>query len=125
MAAVMDTEIRGEKWVHERLERWGKWSRCSLPGGSGSAEGYLRERLDHSYDDPSDEIMETDKAVARVKIERKDYYRVIRRFYIGELSEYEISLDIGETIDRVTAMLRQSRFLVCYKLLQLPGKSLA
>lgn len=75
----------------------------------------MRERLDHAHaSEPTPEIAETDKAVARMRSQRKDYWRVFARYYLNptELSEYEIAIEIGHSIERVSAMLRQARILV-------------
>lgn len=114
MAAVA-AEVEDRDWPNKRLLDWGRWARCAVPGDGSSAEGYLRERLDHAHDTGATaEIAETDRAVARVKVSRKDYWKVLARYYMTDLSEYEISLEIGHNIDRVSAMLRQAKMLVAH-----------
>jgi hypothetical protein len=118
--AALASEIAAKEWPHDRLERWGKWARCAALGESSDAAGYLRERLDHAHDtEPTAEIAITDRAVAKVKVARRDYWRVLGRYYLSDRSEYEIALEIGHNIGRVTAMLRQSRMLIGFHILQL------
>lgn len=111
-------------WPHDRLIDWGLWARCPSPGEGSTAEGYLRERLDHSHDsEPTLEISVTDKAVAQVRIQRRDHYRHLARYYMSDRSEYEISQELRQSIERVTTMLRQARFLVGHIILQIERKS--
>jgi len=80
--------------LDNRLERWAAWARGPPIGSATTAEGYLRERLDTAADSDelTQEIMLTEKAVARTKLERKEYWRVIARYYLGRLSFIEIAL---------------------------------
>jgi hypothetical protein len=119
MAAVPEQE---DGWLHARLSRWAAWARCPMPGAEGTAIGYLRERLDHAHDtQPTEEIAVTDKAVAQMRVKRKDYWRVFADFYLnpGEPSEYEIARQHNYPTERVTAMLRQARFLVGHYIFRL------
>ena len=80
--------------LDERLERWALWARGPSIGSVSTAEGYLKERLDMAADsaEMTDEIMVTERAIARTKMEDKAYWRVISRWYLGRLSFIEISL---------------------------------
>lgn len=121
MAAMLkDVRVRGSdepREVHMKLVAWGRWARCAMPGAEGTAVGYLRQRLDHAHEgEPTPEIELTDRAVARMKVLRPDYWGVFARYYLNpsELSEYEIAEETGRTMERVTAMLRQARILVAH-----------
>jgi len=118
----MGESVMSYDWPHERCERWAEWARCPTPGAEGTSEGYLREALDKSYQglEPGEEIAITDAAIARMKVSRKDYWRIFKRFYLtpGALSEYEIALDMSYTVERVTATIRQSLMLVGYHIHQ-------
>jgi hypothetical protein len=121
MAAVVReiSDAQGEKWVHKRLLEWAPWARCASPGTEGTSEGYLRERTDPGHPgEPTAEIARTDKAVAKMRVERKDYWRPLAMFYLepGEISEYEISLRFGYSLERTAEMLRQARILIGYHL---------
>jgi hypothetical protein len=105
--------------IHMRCVSWGHWARCAMPGAEGTSEGYLRQRLDAAHPgEPSAEVAETDKAVARMRVARPDYWRFFARYYLNptELSEYEIALELGYSLERVEATLRQARILVGYHL---------
>ena len=113
-----------EVQAHKRLLAWGLWARCPAPGECSTAEGYMRERLDHAHiGEPTDEVAATDRAVAQVRIDRRDYYRVLARYYMTDRSEYEISQELRQPIERVTAVLRQARMLVGYLILQTERKT--
>lgn len=115
-------EVIERDWPHARLLRWASWARCPSPGGVGTAEGYLRELTAPGHDgEPTPEIAVTDKAVAKMWVERPDYYRVFSMFYLNptELSAYEIARLVRHNVDRVEAMLRQSRMLVGHHITRL------
>lgn len=79
----------------------------------------MRERLDHAHDsEPTAEVEQTDRAVARMKVARPDYWKVFARFYLNptELSVYEIAIELKYTTDRAEAVLRQAKMLVGYHL---------
>lgn len=108
--------------IHELCVRWGRWARCAEPGADGTSEGYLRERIDHGHEsEPTAEIALTDKAVGKMKVQRKDYWRPFARYYLNptSLSEEEIAALLAMPTMRVNAMLRQARILVGYHLHQL------
>jgi hypothetical protein len=125
MSAVMAyrrIECDEPRDIHERCLKWGNWARCSMPGGEGTSEGYLRERLEPGHEslEPTPEIAETDRAVAQMYLKRPDYQKFFKRYYLNptQLSEYEISNETGASIERVNAILRQARILVGYLLHQ-------
>jgi hypothetical protein len=70
--------------------------------------------------EPTPEIEETDKAVAKMYVQRPDYKKVFNRYYLtpAELSYYEIALALGGWWNeaRVEACIRQSKMLVGYYL---------
>ena len=110
--------------IHDRCVRWGAWARCAQPGAEGTAEGYLRERIDHAHDsEPTEEIVETEKAVAKMRAQRADYWSAFARYYLNPtaLSEEEIAHELGRRIDLINAQLRQARILVGFYLLQSSG----
>jgi len=105
--------------IHYLCVDWGRWARCAMPGAEGSSEGYLRERTSPSHPgEPSPEVALTEKAVAKMRIDRKDYWSVFARYYLNptELSESEIADELDYSPQRVEAMLRQARILVGYHL---------
>lgn len=114
MAAVMAIRSDHDEWqdeVHRRLDLWAEWSRGATPGGSSGASGYLRERLDRSRDsyDMTPEVEITEKAVARFRLEARDGWRIVKRFYLGRLGEIEIASEFGYTRGFVGELLRESR----------------
>lgn len=118
--SALAVEIEDKDWPHARLLRWAAWARCPVPGAVGTAEGYMRELTAHGHEgEPTPEIAETDKAVAKMYVERPYYKRVFNFYYLNptELSYYEIaSLLAGMTEARVEAIVRQSKMLVGYHL---------
>jgi hypothetical protein len=118
MAAVV-AEVIDRDWPHARLVRWANWARCPEPGAVGTSEGYLREPTAPGHEGvPTPEIEVTDKAVARMWVERPDYYKVFAMFYLSpdERSTYEIARTVRHNVARVEAMLRQARMLVGHKI---------
>ena len=61
----------------------------------------------------------TDRAVAQVRNVRRDYWRVLARYYMTDRSEYEIAQEFRQTMERVSAQLRQARVLVGFHILQI------
>lgn len=75
----------------------------------------MREPTAHGHDgEPTEEIAETDKAVAKMYVVRPDYKKVFDRYYLNptELSYYEIATMIGLSEARVEAIVRQAKMLV-------------
>ena len=79
--------------LDDRLERWANWARSPIPGAVGGAIGYMREYLDPPADSDlmTDEIVITERAIARAKMEDRAYCRVIKKYYLGRLSFAEIA----------------------------------
>lgn len=105
--------------IHKRCVTWGQWARCAQPGAEGTSEGYMRERTDAAHaGEPTEEVAATDRAVAKMRAQRKDYWKFFSRYYLNptELSEYEIAGETGFSIERVEATLRQARILIGYHL---------
>lgn len=124
MAAVMAMQSEHDDWqdeVHARLDRWAEWSRGPSVGGAGGGSGYLRERLDKSRDsyDMSAEVETTEKAVARFRLEARDGWRIIKRFYLGRLGEIEIASELGYTRGFIGELLRESRSRIGEHILKL------
>lgn len=125
MAAVMRRDVGLTKDepqdIHKRCLAWGNWARCAMPGAEGTSEGYLRERTDQAHiGEPDEEVAETERAVAKMRFQRRDYWAAFARYYLNptELSEEEIADDLGFSEERVNAMLRQARILIGYHLHQ-------
>jgi hypothetical protein len=107
--------------IHERCVEWGHWARCAQPGAEGTSEGYLRQRLDPAHaGEPTPSVAATDRAVAKMRVQRREYWKTFARYYLNPtaLSEYEISLEIGHSPAHVEAVLRQARILIGYHLHQ-------
>lgn len=105
--------------IHKRCLDWGQWARCAQPGAEGTSEGYLRERTDQAHaGEPTEEVAATDRAVAKMRAQRQDYWKFFARYYLNptELSEFEIAGELGFSLERVEATLRQARILVGYHL---------
>ena len=105
--------------IHHRCIKWGNWARCAMPGAEGTSEGYLRERTDQAHmGEPDEEVAATERAVAKMRVQRKDYWSAFARYYLSptELSEEEIADELGFSEERINAMLRQARILVGYHL---------
>ena len=71
----------------------------------------MRERLDRANDSaemtPSIEVVE--KALAQVKSERRDYLRVIKRYYLSRRNEIEIASEWNRSANRVRDLLKQAK----------------
>lgn len=120
--ATKDASRDEPRDIHDRCVEWASWARCPAPGGGSEASGYLRERTESEHaGEPTAEIALTDRAVARMKVQRKDYWRAFSRYYLNptSLTEEEIADDIHLPAERVNAMLRQARILVGFHLHQL------
>lgn len=93
--------------THYRLVDWARWSRGPAPGES-KAQGYLRERTDAAADSDefTYEIEITDKAVARVRAEHKPWYRVLVRFYKGELPPDGVAESLSYTEGFARALIK-------------------
>lgn len=131
MAAVMQqrwsaTEKDAPRDIHKRCVDWGHWARCAQPGAEGTSEGYLRERTDQAHvGEPTEEVAATDIAVAKMRANRPDYWKMFARYYLNptELSEFEIAGEIGFSLERVEATLRQARILIGYHLHKDDGRA--
>ena len=105
--------------IHYRCVKWGNWARCAMPGAEGTSEGYLRERTDQAHiGEPDEEVAETERAVAQMRSQRRDYWAAFARYYLNptELSEEEIADELGFSEARINATLRQARILIGYLL---------
>ena len=82
------------KELDERLERWAAWARGPTVGAISTEVGYMAERLDTpaDSDEMTAEIIVTERAIARTKMEDKAYWRVIAKYYLGRQSIIIMSL---------------------------------
>jgi len=120
MAAVPDfvSSFDEPQAIHKLCLEWASWARCAEPGAVTQSDGYLRERTSPGHPgEPTPDIALTDKAVAKMRILRRDYYKYFSRYYLNPtaISEYEIHRQTGTPIERVNAILRQARTLVGYQ----------
>ncbi len=111
------------KELDERLERWANWARSPSMGSVNSVSGYLKERLDQAADsyEMTDEIAITERAMARVKLEEKAYWRVIARYYLGRLSCIEISLQFFTSEHGIKLLLLEAKSRVGEHIATLDG----
>jgi len=117
MAAVPSflSEFDEPREIHKLCVEWASWARCAELGAVSQSDGYLRERTSPGHPgEPTEDVAITDRAVARMRTQRRDYYALVARYYLNPtgMSEYEVSLHTGYTIERVNAMLRQARMLI-------------
>lgn len=96
--------------LDERLERWSDWARSPEEGSVGSAVGYLKERLDQAADSDvmTDEIVITERAIARAKNEDKAYCRVIKHYYMGRESFAEIAGFFNVSEDSIKRLFHEA-----------------
>ena len=113
MVAVR-TEIYSSKELDQRLERWADWARSPSMGSGGTAEGYMRERLDKGADsaEMTDEIAVTERAVARAKMQEKAFWRVLAKYYLGRMPFVEIAFDFNVSEVSLKALFEDARACV-------------
>ena len=71
-----------------RFDRWSSWARTPIAGSLSSKVTYMSEHLDPAADsdEMTEEIVVTERAIGRTKMEDKVYWDVIEGFYIRRLS---------------------------------------
>lgn len=90
-------KLEPEGLGHDLLLAWAPWARedrdpLLYPRW---AEG---PRVDKGYHgDPPDSVNRTDKIVARIRLEHRQYYRVIARYYLDQLLPHQMALTLGYT----------------------------
>lgn len=106
--------------IEARICRWASWARCASPGQESLSEGYLRERTDAGHDgEPTEEIVRTERAINGMRLSRPDYWRYFKRYYLtppSGLSEYEVSRDTRQPLERIREILDRCRKLIAYDL---------
>ena len=106
--------------IDRRLERWAACMRGSRPGGVSETVGYLQERTDAGHDvEMTEEVVVTERAVARVKCAEKAYWRVISRYYLGRLSFYEISRFFHVSEDGVKRLFCQAKLRIAVEIIKI------
>jgi len=111
MRAYGESAALSSKELDERLERWANWARSPSMGAPLSVVGYLKERLDIAHDsaEMTDEMVVTERAVARTKMEDKAYWRVLARYYLGRLSIVEIALFFHTSEDGLNRLFLEAK----------------
>ena len=106
--------------LDDRLERWAACMRGSRPGAGTEVVGYLHERTDASHQaEMTEEVVVTERAVARVKCQDKAYWRVISRYYLGRLSFYEISRFFHVSEDGVKRLFCQAKLRIAVEIIKI------
>ena len=80
--------------LDERLEDWAKWGRTPIQGALGSESAFTKEYLSPAADSDqmTDEVVITERAIGRTKLEDKAYWRVINHYYIHRQPLFVMSL---------------------------------
>ena len=109
------------KDLNKRLERWADWARSPSMGGVGGSAGYMRERLDKAADsfEMTDEIAATERAIARTKLQRKLYWKIIQRYYLGRLSLMEIAYFFHASESRIKATYDEACVVIHRNILEI------
>jgi hypothetical protein len=83
---------------HDLLLDWAPWARDDRrEEPSWSAEWSGRPRIDHEYGgDPPEDFWIVDKIVAPQRRDGTTYWHVASRFYLGEKSYAQITIDLGK-----------------------------
>jgi len=93
-------------WVQDRLSDWAHWA-----GGGAYCEGYpgkvpfVEDRIQNGrgFIEASPEILLTDKAVGRVRMNEPMHWRIIQKRYLLGLPDWEVATEIRRPLD-VTQM---------------------
>ena len=106
MLAFLDSQE-----LDDRLERWADWARSPEEGSVGSAVGYMKEHLDPAADSDvmTDEIVITERAIARSKMEDRAYCRVIKHYYMGRESFAEIAGFFNVSEDSIKRLFYEAK----------------
>jgi hypothetical protein len=97
---------------HDLLLDWAPWARDDRrEEPSWSAEWSGRPRIDHEYGgDPPEDFWIVDKIVAPQRRDGTTYWHVASRFYLGEKSYAQITIDLGKNWPEKRVRLN----LVCF-----------
>ena len=88
---------------HELLTEWGQWFRDD---GDGRASWAVKPRVDRGFHgEPPDRVRFVDKVIAHHKISHKAHWSVISRYYLSDLSEWQIAKGMGWDRTRVNTVL--------------------
>lgn len=100
-------ELLPDPFGDEKLQEWSPWNRGE-PLGNSKASGYMRERLDQAFDGvPPESVNLTDLVLAQIRLDRHDYWKVVKRYYLGNQSCIEISGEWGRTEGFVRRLLQE------------------
>ena len=82
------------KELDERIDDWAKWAREPLTGEISSECVYSKEHLPPAADsaEMTDEVVITERAIGRTKIEHNAYWRVIYHYYIHRQPLFTMSI---------------------------------
>ena len=83
------------------MDDWAKWARTPIAGALSSKCAYVGERLSQAADsaEMTDEVVITERAIGRTKLEDSAYWRVIYHYYLERqpLFTMSIYLNISES----------------------------
>lgn len=105
------TDLRLDEETDRRLTVWGQWARGQhIRIGDSGESGYMRERLPAGADSDefTEEIEATEKAVARTRNDQREWWRVLARYYMSDLSPYEIAKSLRFTEGYTRLLLMQA-----------------
>ena len=90
---------------HELLLEWAMWNRGGTPG-KGSTWS-VKERLDPPHDDvPPDRVTIIDGIMGRVGASHPQYLSMVKRFYLEEISFWEVAGRLKYTVGFVRLSLQ-------------------
>lgn len=112
-------------WVHFRLVDWAEWAMGGFDGGYPKRSPFVVDRIqnDRGFIEISPEIEMTDRAVARVRIEKRWKWRVIQMAYLGRKGDKEIALSLGKSLKVVRQMLWSAKSAVGRQIMVLERES--
>jgi len=90
---------------HELLMEWALWNRGGTPGNGSSWS--VKERLDPSHDDvPPERVTIIDGIVGRMGASHPQYLSMVKRFYLEEISFWEVAGRLKCTVGFVRLRLQ-------------------
>lgn len=103
MAAVMTEILEPEGLGHDLLTEWAPWVRDD---NEGRASWAVKPRIQAGYHgDMPRRLQLVDKIVARHRLENRQHWRVVARFYLGGRAIWEIARELDWSDDRVATTL--------------------
>ena len=88
---------------HDLLLEWAPWYREDREGGHSWS---VRPRIDKGFHGtPPERVHRVEKIVAKIKIEHRQYYSVIARYYLDELQPWQMVDVLNQTEGWVRTML--------------------